>query len=46
LSYDAFSSEEISLIFSDLDVFLAFSSELFDSGLINLFGSALHTAVQ
>ena len=40
-----FYSEEISLIFSGLDVLLAFSGELLDSGLINLFGPTLHTAV-
>jgi len=40
-----FYSEEISLIFSGLDVLLAFSGELLDSGLINLFGPTLDTAV-
>jgi len=45
MSYEVFYSEEISLIFSGLDVLIAFSGELLDSGFINLFGPTLHTAV-
>jgi hypothetical protein len=40
-----FYSEEIILIFSGLDILLAFSGELLDSGLINLFGPTQDTAV-
>jgi hypothetical protein len=45
MSYEVFYSEEISLIFSGLDILLAFSSELLVCGLINLFGPTLHAAV-
>jgi hypothetical protein len=45
MAYEVFYYEEINLMFSGLDVLLAFSGELLDGGLINSFGPTLHTAV-